>query len=141
MITIIIIIIIIIIISTFWILICLFALVIWSNPPPMECTVCTYCTMVSFSARLGPDDRLGSLAPDHMGTPVAGPGGTVWQHVFLKSQSLLVSCRRRLPSLSPIADGVQGGFGGGHSPLLVSLFACRRTEYGVRSESNRWLQK
>lgn len=46
-----------------------------------------------------------------------------------QSQSLLVSCRRRLPSLSPIADGVQGGLGVGIAPLLVSLFCRRRTDY------------
>jgi hypothetical protein len=69
---------------------------------------------VSFSARLGPDDRLGSRAPDHMGTPVADPVGPCG-NTSSQSQSLLVSCRRRLPSPSPIA-----GYGlrwiGGYAP-------------------------
>lgn len=71
------------------------------------------------------------LHRNHMGTPVAGPVGLCGNTSFPKVNLCLFragdACRAYRLSL----NGVQGGLGGGHSPLLVSLFACRRTEYGV----------
>jgi hypothetical protein len=101
-----------------------------NRPPPS----------VSFSARLGPDDRLGSRAPDHMGTPVADPVGP-YGNTSSQSQSLLVSCRRRLPSPSPIAGCVLrwiGGYAPPSPPPHPPSFSSPRE--GRRKANTKWLK-
>lgn len=98
-----------------------------NRPPPS----------VSFFARLGPDDRLGSRAPDHMGTPVTDPVGP-YGNTSSQSQSLLVSCRRRLPSPSPIAGCVLRWIGGyaPPSPPPTPLLSPPREKAGEKQTQN-----